>query len=216
MAFVFTDIEALVILAAVLIVIFFVGTYWKHRTLTRYAHWFEEKLSSSAEVKFASHGHAGLRVKCEVRDTEGDLREMHFALSLGARENLIYYPYSLFTHDSDKLVCWAVLQRPIQSNLRIVKRSDRKTVNVLESTPNLSAVGTQRLEELGYVMYASDRTYALDFISRTAISERLKNAKDVQSIEFDRLSSILRVAAKLREESLPELVSLMFVLGKAA
>jgi hypothetical protein len=38
----------------------------------------------------------------------------------------------------------------------------------------------------------------------------------VESIEFDRMSSILRVAAKLRKESLPELVSLMFVLGKSA
>ncbi len=216
MAFVFTDIEALVIIAAALIVVYVAGTYWKHRTLTKYAHWFEEKLSSRAKVKFASHGHAGLRVRCEVRDTEGALREMHFALSLGARENLIYYPYALFTRDSDKLVCWAVLQRPIQSNLRIVKRSNRKTVDVLENTPNLTAVGTERLEELGYVMYASDRNYALDFISRAAISERLKNAKDVESIELDRLSSILRVAAKLREESLPELVSLMFVLGKSA
>jgi hypothetical protein len=213
---VFTDIEALVIIAAVLIVVYLVGTYWKHKTLTGYAHWFEDKLSSRGRVKFASHGHAGLRVKCEMKDAGAALKEVHFALSLGARENLIYYPYSLITHDSDKLVCWAVLQRPIKSNLNIVKQSDRKALNALANTPNLALVTTERLEEQGYVMYASDRKYAQEWVSKVSISERLKNAKDVESIQFDKLSSVLRLAAKLRPDSLPEMVSLMFVLGKSA
>lgn len=216
MQFVFTDIEALVIIAAVLIIVYFTGTYWKHKTLTKYAHWFEEKLSSKGRVKYASHGHAGLRIKFEMKEPEAAMKEMHFALSLGARENLIYYPYSLITHDGDKLVSWAVLHRPIKSSVNIVKKSDRKALNLLENTPNLTAVTTERLEEQGYVMYASDRNYAQEWVSRAAIPQKLEAAKDVESIQFDKLSSVLRVAAKLRAESLPELVSLMFVLGKSA
>ncbi len=216
MEFVFTDIMALVILATVMIAFYFAGTYWKHRTLTNYAHWFEEELSSRARVKFASHGHAGLKVKCEIRDSGAALREMHFALSLGARENLMYYPFALITGESDSLTCWAILHRPIQSNLRIVKRSNRKAVTESENSPNLTPVETDRLQEAGYIMYATDRNYAIELLSRVSIPEKLKETEDVQFIEFDKLSSKLHITAKLRMQSLPQLVNLMFVLGKSA
>ena len=215
MDFELTDIGTLAIIAVILVVVYLVGTYWKHRTLTKYAHWFQEKLGSKGKVKFASHGHAGLRVKCEVKDTGGSLKEIHFALSLGARENLMYYPYSLFIRNSDRLNCWAILHRPIQSSLRIIKQSDKKKVNASENNPALNAVKLSGLEELGYVMYASDRSYALDLISRASIPNRLKTM-GVESIEFDKLQSKLHMVAKLNEKSLPELINLMFVLGKSA
>jgi hypothetical protein len=215
LAIVFTDLEALVIIAIVLIVVYIVGTYWKHRTLTRYAHWFEENLSKKGKVKFASHGHAGLRIKYEGKD-RAEMREMDFALTLGARENLIYYPYSIFTRDFDKLSCWALLSRPIRSNLKIMRRTNRKTIEEVENTPRLSAVGLDELEQLGYVMYATDREYARELASKASIATRLKNAKNIELIEFDRLSSRLHLVGKLSKESLPELVNFMFVLGNSA
>ena len=216
MPFIFTDIEALAIIAALLIIVYFAGTYWKHRTLTGYAHWFENNLSEKGIVKFAPHGHAGLRIKYEAKDRKADLREMHFALSLGARENLIYYPYSLFTHDYDKLTCWALLHRPIRSNLKIMRRTNKKMIRESEDTPRLSAVRWNELEELGYVMYATDREYALELISRASIPTRLKARRNIEFIEFDRLSSKLHLVGKLSQESLPELVNFMIVLGNSA
>jgi hypothetical protein len=215
LAIVFTDLEALVIIAIVLIVVYIVGTYWKHRTLTRYAHWFEENLSKKGKVKFASHGHAGLRIKYEGKD-RAEMREMDFALTLGARENLIYYPYSIFTRDFDRLSCWALLSRPIRSNLKIMRRTNRKTIEEAENTPRLSAVGLDELEQLGYIMYATDREYARELASKASIATRLKNSKNVELIEFDRLSSRLHLVGKLSKESLPELVNFMFVLGNSA
>jgi hypothetical protein len=215
LAIVFTDLEALVIIAIVLIVVYIVGTYWKHRTLTRYAHWFDENLSKKGKVKFASHGHAGLRIKYEGKDRT-EMREMDFALTLGARENLIYYPYSIFSRDFDKLNCWALLSRPIRSNLKIMRRTNRKTIEEVENTPRLSAVGLDELEQLGYVMYATDREYARELASKASIATRLKNSKSVELIEFDRLSSRLHLVGKLNKESLPELVNFMFVLGNSA
>lgn len=215
MAIVFTDLGALIIIAIVLIVVYIVGTYWKHRTLTRYAHWFDENLSKKGKVKFASHGHAGLRIKYEGKDRT-EMREMDFALTLGARENLIYYPYSIFSHDFDKLSCWALLSRPIRSNLKIMRRTNRKTIEEVENTPRLSAVGLDELEQLGYVMYATDREYARELASKASIATRLKNSKSVELIEFDRLSSRLHLVGKLNKESLPELVNFMFVLGNSA
>jgi hypothetical protein len=213
--FLFTDIEAVVVLAVVLIVVYLVGTYWKHRTLTSYAHWFEENLSSKGKVKFASHGHAGLRIKCEIRDTSNSFKEMHFALTLGARENLIYYPLALLTHESDTLNCWALFQKPIQSSLRIMKLSDKKRISSLEDNPTLTAMKSEALEELGYLSYASNRGYALELISRASIPSRLK-AAEIESIELDTFSSMLHVVARLRRESLPDVVNFVFALANSA
>ncbi|HMK83501.1 MAG TPA: hypothetical protein VK503_07265, partial [Candidatus Bathyarchaeia archaeon] len=201
MATAFTDLEALIIIAIVLIVVYIIGTYWKHRTLTSYAHWFDENLSKKGKVKFASHGHAGLRIKYEEKDRTAEMREMDFALTLGARENLIYYPYSIFTRDFDKLSCWALLSRPIRSNLKIMRRTNRKIIEEAENTPRLSAVGLDELEQLGYVMYATDREYARELASKASIATRLKNVKNVEFIEFDRLSSRLHLVGKLSKES---------------
>ena len=216
MAIVFTDLEALIILAIALIIAYFAGTYWKHRTLTKYARWFDENLSKKGKVKFASHGHAGLRIKYEGKNRNAELREMHFALTLGARENLIYYPYTLFAHDYDKLTCWALLHKTIPSNLKIMRRTDKKMIEASADTPRFSPVRMEDLEELGYVMYASDRDYARELASSVSLPTRLKASKEVDLIEFDRLSSQLHLVAKLRRESLPAVVDLMFALGDSA
>jgi hypothetical protein len=216
LAIVFTDLEALIIIAVVLIVVYIVGTYWKHRTLTGYAHWFDENLSKKGKVKFASHGHAGLKIKYEGKDRAADLREMYFALTLGARENLVYYPYSIFSHEYDRLTCWAPLHRPIHSNIRIMKRTNKKMIVESEDTPRLSMVQLDELEELGYVMYATDREYALELALKASIPTRLKKCKNIEFIEFDRLSSKLHLVSKLSKESLPEALDFIFALGNSA
>lgn len=213
MPYVFTDITFLIVLAVALIVIYIVGTYWKHRTLTSYAHWFNENLSPKGKVKFASHGHAGLRIKCEFGDRTNSFKEMHFALSLGARENLMYYPLALLSQDADRLNCWALLHKPIQSSLRIIKQSDRKSISTIENNPRLSALKSEALGELGYFAYASDAN-AFDIISKASIVSRLK-AAEIESIEFDQLSSMLHVSAKLRKDSLSDVVDFMFVLANS-
>ena len=216
MAIVLTDLSALIIIAVVLIVLYIVGTYWKHRTLTRYAHWFEENLSKNGSVKYASHGHAGLKIKYVSRDRAAALREMHFALTLGARENLIYYPYSIFTHDHDRITSWALLHRPIRSNLKIMKRTNKKMIEESENTLRLSLVRSNELDESGYVMYATDREYALELASKASIPTRLKKCENIELIEFDKLSSRVHLVGKLSQDSLPELVNFMFALGSSA
>jgi len=216
LAIAFTDLEALIILTIALIAVYFAGTYWKHRTLTDYAHWFQDNLSKNGKVKFASHGHAGLRIKYEGKNRNADLREMHFALTLGARENLIYYPYTIFTHDHDRLTCWALLHKTIPSNVKIMRQTDKKMIQISADTPRFSPVRLEALEELGYVMYASDRDYARELAANAALPTRLKATKEVEFIEFDRLASQLHLVAKLRKESLPGVVDLLFALGDSA
>jgi hypothetical protein len=212
--FVVTDIEVVMIIAVVMIVVYIVGTYWKHKTLKGYAHWFDENLSSKGKVKFASHGHAGLRIKCEFRDGNNSFKEMHFALSLGARENLMYYPLALLSHDADKLNCWAVLHKPIQSSLRIIKQSDRNSLGAIQNNPRLLAFKSEALGELGFFAYASDRDSALDTMSKASIYSKLKTG-EIDLIEFDKLSSMLHVTARLRKDTLSDVVDFMFVLANS-
>src|SRR5207249_9442601 len=112
------DVEIVAILAVALIITYFIGTYWKHRILKRYAHWFEDKFSRTAKVRYKSFGHAGLRIKCEMNNPSDGYKELEFALSLGARENLVCYPYKLVARDSDKINCCAIMRDHV--NIKIV------------------------------------------------------------------------------------------------
>jgi hypothetical protein len=214
LAFAFTDVTTIAILAAALIAVYMVGTYWKHRTLTGYAHWFQENLSKHGRVQFASHGHAGLRVRCETRKNNS-FTDLHFALSLGARENLMYYPLAPFTRDFDRIDCWAVLHKPIESSIRILRRSDRKGILNAGASSRLSAVESDGLEKLGYVMFASNRACALSVVSRTSMPTRLGTVLNVESIDIDRLSSKLHLVARLKKRTLPQLLGFIFDLGNS-
>src|SRR3989442_5353534 len=81
-----TDVEIVAILAVALIITYFIGTYWKHKALKGYAHWFEEKFSKKAKVKYASFGHAGLRIRCEMNNSSEGFKVLEFALTLGEGE----------------------------------------------------------------------------------------------------------------------------------
>lgn len=214
MAFAFTDVETIAILAGALIIVYVVGTYWKHRTLMDYAHWFQENLSKHGRVQFAAHGHAGLIVRCQSKKSNS-LTDLHFALSLGARENLMYYPLAPFTRDFDRIDCWAVLHKPIESSLRILKRTNKRGIFTAKTSPSLTSVESDGLERLGYVMYASNRESALAVVSKTSMPTRLGESTNVESIEIDRVSSKLHLVAKLRKKTLPQLVGFIFDLGNA-
>src|SRR5881398_1424218 len=56
-----------------------------------------------------------------MNSSSDGFKELEFALTLGARENLIYYPYSLITRDSDRLNCWATLTDPVKFQVEITR-----------------------------------------------------------------------------------------------
>src|SRR5712691_12726741 len=170
MAFVVTDVEVVVALGVVLIVVYVLGSLWKHRTLTAYAHWFEENYRSRAKVQFASYGHAGLKVKCEMNDKSDGFRELYFTISLGARENLMYYPLVPLMRDSDHVSCWGIVEKPVRSNLRIMNVEDKKQIAYSESLANIRKLDVNELKELGYVAYASNRDYSSKFFSQASLT----------------------------------------------
>ncbi len=210
-----TDIEIVVALGVVLIVVYVIGSYWKHRTLTRYAHWFEDRFSPRGRVQFASHGHAGLRVKCEMTDRSDGYRELHFAISLGARENLMHYALVSLMRDYDQVVFWGIVEKPIRSNIRIMSASDKKQIEYSDNQANMRRLDLQDIGKVRYVVYASDRFYATGFLSSASVAAKLKGLKDIELIELDNTSSTIRVVSRLKKEKLTGLTDFFLSLGRA-
>jgi hypothetical protein len=213
LAFVFSDIEVVATLATILVVVYFLGTYWKHRTLKRYAHWFEERFSRKAKVKYASFGHAGLRIKCEMNSSSDGFKELEFALTLGARENLIYYPYRVVARDFDKLNCWATLTGPVRFQVEITRQ--RKKMRLTWETAGIEEVKIPELAELGYRVYSTGTDFANQLVQHSGIVSRLKELGDVESLELQEEPSRLHLVARLHEEALPKLVDLISQVGRS-
>ena len=213
MAFVFSDIEVVAALATVLVVVYFLGSYWKHRTLRRYAYWFDSRFSQKANVKFASFGHAGLRIKCQMNNSSDGFKELEFALTLGARENLIYYPYALITRDHDKLNCWATLTDPVKFQVEITRQ--RKKVKLTWETAGTEEVKIPELSELGYGVYSKGVDFASQFVKRTSLAARLRDLNTVDSLMLEEEPSRLHLVAKLRIDDLAKTIELISLVGRS-
>jgi len=208
-----SDIEIVAALATILVVVYFLGSYWKHRTLRRYARWFDEKFSHKAKVKYASFGHAGLRIKCEMKSSSDGFKELEFALTLGARENLIYYPYRVVTRDFDKLNCWATLTGPVKFQVEITRQ--RKKVKVTWDTAGIEEVKIPQLAELGYRVYSTGADFANQLVKRSGVAARLKDLSDVESLELQEEPSRLHLVARLHMDDLAKLIDLISLVGRS-
>jgi hypothetical protein len=215
LAYEITDVEVVIILAIILLVTYLVGSYWKHKTLTKLAHWFEDRYSTTAKVQFRKFGHAGLWVKCEMKDRSSGFREVYFTLSLGARENLLYYPLAKATDNLDRLNCWGISEKPVKLNLLIFRQGDKKKTREAESRPNMSELSAKEIGDLGYAGYSSDRQTAASFISRSSLAGRLRSLGAVESVELDSLSSLVRVVSRLDGDRLGDYCDFVFGLGRA-
>jgi len=215
MAYAITDVEIVVLLAIVLIITYVAGSYWKHRTLTRLAHWFEDRYSTVAKVQFKRFGHAGLWVKCEMKDRTSGFREVYFTLSLGARENLLYYPLAKVTDNLDRVNCWGISEKPVKPNLLVFRSGDKKRVQDAEGRANVGEVPSKEIGELGYVAYASDRQSATQFISRSSLANKLRQLGSIELVELDSLSSLVRSVSRLDGARLGEFCDFVLGLGRA-
>jgi len=210
---VFSDIEIVAALATILVAVYFLGTYWKHKVLKRYAYWFEETFARKARVKYASFGHAGLRVKCEMNNSSEGIKELEFALTLGARENLIYYPYALVARESDKLNCWATLTDSVKFQVEITRQ--RKRLGVTWETAGIEEVNIPPLAELGYKVYSTGADFANRLVERSGVVARLKDLGNVESLELQEEPSRLHLVARLHMDDLAKLIDLISLVGRS-
>ncbi len=213
MALAVSDVEIVAVLAVLFFVVYFLGTYWKHKALQRYAHWFEERFSRKAKVKYASFGHAGLRIKCEMNSSSDGFKELEFALTLGARENLIYYPYRVVTRDFDKLNCWATLTEPVKFQVEITRQ--RKKAKVTWDTAGIEEVKIPQLAELGYRVYSTGVDFTNELVQQSGVAARLKDLVNVESLELQEEPSRIHLVARLHMDDLAKLIDLISLVGRS-
>jgi len=208
-----SDVEIVAVLATLFFIVYFLGTYWKHKALQRYAHWFEERFSRKAKVKYASFGHAGLRIKCEMNSSSDGFKELEFALTLGARENLIYYPYRVVTRDFDKLNCWATLTEPVKFQVEITRQ--RKKAKVTWDTAGIEEVKIPQLAELGYRVYSTGVDFTNELVKQSGVAARLKDLVNVESLELQEEPSRIHLVARLHMDDLAKLIDLISLVGRS-
>jgi len=208
-----SDVEIVAVLAVLFFIVYFLGTYWKHKALQRYAHWFEERFSRKAKVKYASFGHAGLRIKCEMNSSSDGFKELEFALTLGARENLIYYPYRVVTRDFDKLNCWATLTEPVKFQVEITRQ--RKKTKVTWDTAGIEEVKIPQLAELGYRVYSTGVDFTNELVKQSGVAARLKDLVNVESLELQEEPSRIHLVARLHMDDLAKLIDLISLVGRS-
>ena len=213
MALAVSDVEIVAVLAVLFFIVYFLGTYWKHKALQRYAHWFEEGFSRKAKVKYASFGHAGLRIKCEMNSSSDGFKELEFALTLGARENLIYYPYRVVTRDFDKLNCWATLTEPVKFQVEITRQ--RKKAKVTWDTAGIEEVKIPQLAELGYRVYSTGVDFTNELVKQSGVAARLKDLVNVESLELQEEPSRIHLVARLHMDDLAKLIDLISLVGRS-
>ena len=213
MALAVSDVEIVAVLAVLFFIVYFLGTYWKHKALQRYAHWFDERFSRKAKVKYASFGHAGLRIKCEMNSSSDGFKQLEFALTLGARENLIYYPYRVVTRDFDKLNCWATLTEPVKFQVEITRQ--RKKAKVTWDTAGIEEVKIPQLAELGYRVYSTGVDFTNELVKQSGVAARLKDLVNVESLELQEEPSRIHLVARLHMDDLAKLIDLISLVGRS-
>jgi len=208
-----TDVEIVAILAVALIITYFIGTYWKHRTLTKYAHWFEDRFSKRAKVRYKSFGHAGLRIKCEMNNASDGYSDLEFALSLGARENLIYYPYSVVARDFDRLNCWASLTKTPRFRVLLTRKGEK----IPADWERIGAEQTTmpEIENVGYVVFSTGSQYAIEFLRRLNIQSKSEALTTVQFLVLEFQPPRLHLTARLHRDGLSGLIDLIGFAARA-
>jgi hypothetical protein len=151
-----------------------------------------------------------------MTDKSDGFRELHFALTLGARENLMYYPLARLMRNFDLLSFWGIRDGPVGTNLYLVKGTDKHRVAASEEDPSLRKLPDAGLSELGYEAFASDVAKGESFLSHSSLASKLQQMRDVEIVELDKDASTIRVVSRLRERSLPALSDFILSLGPAS
>lgn len=210
--------EAIVILAAVFIVFYIVGSVRNRRLLVGYSQAIKKHIGSMSEfVGFRPYGSSGFRALSNM-NKENPLSRMEIAVSLVDRENVMHYPLALITNEHDKLTVWGFLRRPAGLSLEICSRKDHASFQKQRAGLTLTETVIAG-EELGalFRVSSSDRARATGILLDDELQDRLRRAKNfLRYLLIDERESRVFLTGKLTSKSLGPLLDLVILSGKKA
>jgi hypothetical protein len=74
----------------------------------------------------------------------------------------------------------------------------------------------KEFDDLGFVVYASNSEYASRFMRQTSMASNLAKFGEVELVELDMLSSLIRTVSILKTEKLGALTDFILLMGRAA
>ena len=210
------EFEAIVIIAAVFIVFYIVGSFRNRRLLVGYSQAIKKHIGSASEsVGFRPYGSSGFRALSNMKK-EAALSKMEIAVSLVDRENVMHYPLALITNEHDKITIWGFLKRPPGLSLEICSRRDHASFQKQRAGLTLTetALSGEELESL-FRVSSSDLARANGIIVNEELQDRLRRAKSfLRYLLIDDRESRVYLTGKLTSESVAPLLDLVLLSGK--
>jgi len=210
--------EAIVIVAAMFIIVYIVGSVRNRRLLVGYSRAIKKHVGSMSDfVGFRPYGSSGFRAVSDMKK-EAPLSRIEVAVSLVDRENVMHYPLTLITKEHDKLTVWGFLRRRPALSLEICSRKDYASFQKHRTHLALKETTIDE-EELGALsqVSSSDGVRAADILHDDELQDRLLQTKSfLRYLLIDESESQVFLTGKLTRESLGPLLNLVIMMGKKA
>ena len=177
----------------------------------------EQMSPKSKFVGFRPYGHSGLRSVVEFGEDENQLAKIEIAISLADRENLMHYPLSLLTRETDRVVCWTFPKTEVGVNIEVVPRASKVHAGKLHAREHFKEIRLAR-EELSqaFVAYSDDTDRGRGFLSDGDVEACLVDSIDfLKRVSVDKKQSWIYLTGELRAESLKPLLDLACSCGRA-
>lgn len=213
-----TEVQAISILAATFIIIYFMGTVRNRKLMQKYAHILKDHMTPLCDkVGFRTYRTSSFRALCQPKSGRGGFSKIEIAVSLVDRENALHYPLSIVTRDYDRFVYWGFLENTPPMNLEVLQKNEKKLrdkVTLQKSLTKLTA-GDAELNNR-FVVLVENVNLAKEFLADPKVRADLIRSMDfLKRLSLNREESWIYLLGILKEESLKPLLDLALSCGKA-
>ena len=196
------EFTAIFLLALLFIIAYFIGMRQNRKIAVKYARTVKDYMSPKSEfVGFRPYSRGGFRAICKLKEKEA-FTQIEMAVSLVDRENLMHYPLTLITKDTDRLACWGFLKEPLPFNMEVLSRPDEKVRQKIATEKNLKEITVNNALNSSFAVLTSDQKSAEKFLSHAKLEKCLIETKDsIKRLSLDSKDSRIYLIGNLRDDS---------------
>jgi hypothetical protein len=168
----------------------------------KYARTVKDYMSPKSEfVGFRPYSRGGFRALCKMKEKE-DFTQIEMAVSLVDRENLMHYPLTLLTKDTDRLACWGFLKDPLPFNMEILSKPNEKVRQKMATEKELKEITVNNTWNSSFAVLTSDQKSAEKFLSYARLEKCLMDAKDsIKRLSLNSKESRIYLIGNLQNDS---------------
>ncbi len=182
-----------------------------------YSRKIHEKMSGISDVGFRPFGHAGVRIRCSMKESAYHYRSVEFAITMAARENFLYYPLFLLGDFKDRLAAWCFLKTRTAFSLEVIPVHDRRNIRRMEGSPYLEALTIRSDAYRGFRAYTNNPAQGERLLSEAEFCggfERLRSL--IKRFSVDQTDSKIHVLSNLTMGNVEDILKFVLAAGKAS